>query len=336
MYFSIWAERVEGSGEDAYPTTIFNSSKRQSLMAVYDGIGGSGTPFYALAGDVSQNNVYSGAYLASRLAKKVTEGFFEYGELDENFVENLQYSLQDDFKGYLNALDNDAQNELSFLSRRLPTTIAGMYFLEDSNNKQLIITFKAGSSRCYFLTSTGLLQLSSPSETLENNNLNCVNADTEFQLQQYKSVWEEPVICLVATEGCWKYLPSEAHFEYALLQGLMQSNSFLEWKENLQKLLQIDVITDMSLSLVAKNFGENFKEIKVHFFDRLQKIKEEFIQPIEELDKSIKVLEYEREFLNLKIEQLKEERERITETLANNYKELDENNLSDGLEFSDE
>ncbi len=336
MYFTIWLEKIKKQGATIPPTLLLKAQDQKGLITVYDALSNAEDILYPVLTDNDSENLYSGTYLASKLAKKVTEGFFENAELDENFAENLEYSLKDDFQAYIEILEPENQAYIYPYTKRLPINIAGIYFQQNADCQTDTISFWTSNAHCFYLRQQGLVQISDESspenESLldsllaDKNLLNCVNADTDFKIFSNRTNFQEPAILLVANNASIKDLSSPFHFEYLLLKTLLDSSNFDDWKEKLGTELKQNAQEDISLSLIAINFGENILQLKVAFFNRFREIEKKYIQPLQELDKTINIMRYEEKYLKMKIEQLNQQRNELKENLLNEYKQNSQKN----------
>ncbi len=294
MYFTIWTEKIVGKGEDA-PPTLLTGDDDTFILAVYDGLGGAGSRVYTLPNEQGEIWEYSGAYLASRLAKAIVEEFYLTAELTENFAEELQIVLQNDFNEYSQQLDNQSSKLKSKLIRLLPTTLAGI--LAEENSEENLVNawvFWAGDSRCYIWQKEGLQQLSEDDLTGKPDALanleqdatisNCVQAGGEFSLHYRAFSFAEPSILITATDGCFGYLPTPMHFEYMLLQTLFKSQSdFEDWQPHLSEAITQVTGDDASLCLWAWGF-EDLNAIKNYFSNRHSILYQTYIKPLENPD----------------------------------------------------
>jgi serine/threonine protein phosphatase PrpC len=294
MYFTIWTEKIENKGEDAPPTLLLGEDDTV-ILAVYDGLGGAGSRVYALPNEKDEIWEYSGAYLASRLAKAIVEEFYLTAELDENFVQHIQSNLQNDFNEYAQQLDNQPSKLKSRLIRTLPTTIAGI--LAEANLAENLVNawaFWAGDSRCYVWQKESLQQISQDDLTgnpdamanLEQDATisNCVQALGDFKLHQRLFSFAEPTILITATDGCFAYLSTPMDFEYLLLQTLFESQyDFEDWQQQLTEAILKTTGDDASMSVWAWGF-ENLNDLKNYFFDRRQILYQTYIKFLEQAD----------------------------------------------------
>lgn len=295
MHFSIWIEQIEGKGEDAPPTLTFGDNG-SGVMAVYDGLGGAGSKAYQLPLEGENVRSYSGAYLASRLAKRLIEAFYQENYQQAFPIDTLAPFIQEEFRTYSQEIGDKPSKLRSKLIRTLPTTLAGIYFEPQDAHQILTRSFWAGDSRCYVLQKNGLRQISQDDLKGKPDALtnllqdaiisNCVSAQDQFQIHEQSLVIQEPSILITATDGCFGYLPSPAHFEYLLLDTLMASYYDEEhWQENLSREMMRYAGDDISMSLLALGF-DNLNELKNKFYDRHKEVFGQYIQPLAELEAS--------------------------------------------------
>lgn len=287
MYLTIWTEKIEGKGEDAPPTLLLGDDDT-GLLAVYDGLGGAGSKTYILHGEEQPK---SGAYIASRLAKKVLEEFYVYQTFEEGYPNLLRVQLEEVFGQSIQEIETTPSKLRSKLIKRLPTTLAGIYFELEDDNQLNVQAFWAGDSRCYVLTPTGLQQISEDDlhgqpDALENlledaTISNCISAEGSFSIHTHRLILQKPCILFTATDGCFAYFSSPAHFEYILLQSLIESYYDLDdWRIKLEEKIGVVTGDDVSLSMVTLGFT-NLNEIKNLFFKRFQEVYEKYIHPLE-------------------------------------------------------
>jgi serine/threonine protein phosphatase PrpC len=292
MNFSIWIEKIENKGEDAPPTLLFGDDNT-GILAVYDGLGGAGSKTYPIENQDGITHEYSGAYLASRLAKAILEDYYMHTESDENFVENLAIYLQEEFNLYLQKINTSPSKLKSKLIKQLPTTLAGIFF-EENETELYLDVFWAGDSRCYVMTQNSLMQLSKDDlnghpdalQNLREDALisNCLYAGDAFVLHHFLYRFNEPCLLITATDGCFGYVETPAHFEYILLNTLMNSYYDLEdWQEKLTDIFSQIAADDVSMSLLAWGF-DNLNELKNYFYPRYLFLFHEYILPLQNLE----------------------------------------------------
>jgi serine/threonine protein phosphatase PrpC len=287
--------KVEGKGEDADPIAIWEHN--QGVLAVFDGLGGAGSTNYHHKGVA-----HTGAYIASRVAMNEVKSFASAFQprpaipLDvANLRNDLSYALRH------KAANLEAESEPSRLKskliKRLPTTIAAFFVAQQSETTIDCQIVWAGDSRCYALSpSTGLQQLStddikSGGDALNNLKTdsplsNYLNADTDFELNSRVWQFTQPLILLAATDGCFGYLLSPAHFEFLLLDTLAKAKDDAQWREEVIRRLSGSAGDDCSMSLLPLGWS-SFNALKETFRERLLQLRQEYIEPLDALTKEI-------------------------------------------------
>lgn len=285
MLLTLWNEKIEGKGEDALPASLIDEENGTGIIAVADGLGGAGSTPYEIG-----EKIFSGAYLASRLAIQITEQTFVEQNPDlESFAETLENNLRVGFQLKIAQLDDKRSKLRTRLIKRLPTTLAGLVFRVQegqtmAENLYHTEAFWAGDSRVYVLKKTGLQQISQDNLTQDLDafeNLlqdapisNCISAEGDFQLFTQKIIFREPIVLIAATDGCFGYLPSPLHFEYYLLATLHHPKiCTLElWQEALLWAFEANAGDDISFALLTLGYA-SFEELKFATLDRLIKLK---------------------------------------------------------------
>jgi serine/threonine protein phosphatase PrpC len=292
---TIYSEKIPNKGEDAEPLLKLEKNG-VSILGVFDGLGGAGSTIY------EENGVTrSGAYLAARIAKNVTLKMFSQANLSFKFLrDELVSTLQQKAV----ALNHTPSKLKSSLIKRLPTT-AAIILLKQSNNSLFIdcLSMWAGDSRGYSLTpDDGLRQitqddLKSSGDALDNllNDSplsNYINADTNFILHHQRDNFDSPCVLLVATDGCFNYVPTPMHFEFLLLKTLSTAKTQDEWQHQLKEELVKIACDDVSMALVAIGWSD-FNSFQQCFENRYQFILKNYIHEFNEIDRKIKSLEQE-------------------------------------------
>ncbi|GAB4124463.1 MAG: hypothetical protein OHK0045_24780 [Raineya sp.] len=301
LFFTLWTEKVAEKGEDAPPTLLIDEEQGRGILAVYDGLGGAGSTPYQIG-----NKIFSGAYLASRLAMQVAEQTFiskhysfiekeaPFEEIQKDyFSAYLEKYLKTAFQLKIAQLDQQRSKIRSKLIKRLPTTIAGLTFSVDEGNSMQENTyytesFWAGDSRVYVWLPKGLKQISEDNltenldaqENLEQDApiSNCVNADEDFEIFSKRLTFQEPLVLITATDGTFGYLPTPFHFEYYLLATLHHPRTCTieDWKNILTLALENVTGDDMSLCLLTLGY-KNLEQLKYISLKRFLELKNEFV-----------------------------------------------------------
>lgn len=335
LEISVYSEKVPNRGEDSKPLSKYNDNSKRGLIGVFDGLGGAGSAVY----EEKDKCAHTGAYRASRLAKKTVEEYFELrlgAESTENQeainLEELEAKLEEEFKRTAGALDKNPSKLKSDLIKRFPTTMAAIYLWENTENAD---EFKcspiwAGDSRCYVLdTSDGLHQLTEDDlvsngdafENLLNDSRlsNFINADVDFDLRSRTFCIKLPCVFLVATDGCFGYLTTPMHFEFLLLRTLQDSQGKKEWEEMLKREFDSIAGDDASMALMAIGWRD-FDEFKRAFKGRLDIIRGDYISQLDEITQKIGELARKTEELKQKREDYINQRRERSKELWEEYK----------------
>ena len=292
--FAFNSPKKEGKGEDADPVMVWQAPR--GLICVFDGMGGAGSTTYRFRGDA-----YSGAYIASRTVAGEIQRLFSQAfpwppfpldtlDIGERLGEVLQR------EAVLLESEVEPSRLKSKLIRRLPTTMASL-FMELSGGEVACQAFWAGDSRCYALSPMmGLQQLTLDDLKVGGDALdnlkgdsplsNCLNADGDFELRSQTWTLPLPLVLLAATDGCFGYLYSPAHFEFLLLDTLLAARDMIQWRDALKTRLQTIAGDDCSICLLALGWP-SLPEMQTAFAKRHQMLRREFIEPLDELSDTI-------------------------------------------------
>jgi serine/threonine protein phosphatase PrpC len=335
--FRIFLEQIENKGEDSNPI-LEHYGDLSGCIGVFDGMGGAGGATYDVDGGLK-----TGAYIASNYARKIVREFFSYLKPVKNDVSinaiasNLTLSLKTHFKTLAEKFDNGGTSSKlkSSLIKRFPTTMAVMYFnpVEKDLNEQPIYncnTFWAGDSRCYLLTADNGLQqiteddIKSGGDALDNLTndspiSNCINADVDFSVKYHQLEISSPVIFIAATDGCFGFIPTPAHFEFLLLETLSASENSEQWVNNLNSEFKKIAGDDVSMSVVGIGW-ESFTDIKKDFAERLRFITTEYIEPVNSIDEEVKKFEEQIQKMSSSKEDLISKRNKLRSDLWLSYK----------------
>ena len=303
--FSLWVEQKVGEGEDAEPVLAVSQTRDQGRLSVFDGMGGAGSTRYTFNG-ISR----TGAYIAARLASEVVEAFFRNPTAEAYFTSKavaeaaaraLEAGLLERFRTELARLDAAPSRLGGKMMRRLPTTMTCLsYKVIEGYKAAGYAVHWAGDSRAYVLSpSDGLQQISmddlkSGGDALQNlledsPVSNCVNADVSFTINTASGMCQLPLTFLVATDGCFNFCPTPAHFEHALLDSLLNSSNSFEWRDDLTKRLHAIAGDDLSLALVSIGWP-TFGDMRKDYRRRSAEVLEAFVKPIDDLDGVIRDL----------------------------------------------
>jgi len=286
-YFSISVGKNPDENEDANPVCLIQVNR--GLIGVFDGMGGAGSTIYRN----KEGQSHTGAYFASHIVKELIERHFkEFPSRWENlsntdFLDELKQYLAQHLRKKLLEFEKNPSRIRSSLTKQLPTTLASIYFIWNSECKMDVVW--AGDSRAYLLDSDGLHQVSIDDVKATSNDFsdmgqdvplsNCVSADNDFELRHRTITIPLPLILFVATDGCFGYVRTPAHFEYIIINTLFESKNFQEWGEKIEKELKLIAGDDFSMSLVCLGW-ENFTSVKEYFQSRMIEIKK-IIMPVD-------------------------------------------------------
>ncbi|MBR3943146.1 MAG: protein phosphatase 2C domain-containing protein [Clostridia bacterium] len=286
--FCISGEMVSMKGEDCY---CYANTDEKTLIAVFDGCGGSGSRRY------DNYSGYTGAYVASRAVAGAAQKWFEETGADFNGL-----------PGYIDrALDvctglGDKQSRLmGSLGISFPTTAAGMV-ISGSSKKMTADCFWAGDSRCYALDGNGLHQLSvddiDSKDAYDNLSgdgalTNVISASAQYVLNHKQFLLQSPCILFSATDGCFAYVKTPMEFEYIILETMLRSDNIEQWKQNLNGRILDFAGDDHTLCLAAFGFND-FMDMKRAFAERAKLVYAQFIQS--GADERSKWLSYEKSY----------------------------------------
>lgn len=253
-----WTEKVPGFGEDAEPTLRIHDSG-SALLGVYDGTGGAGA---AVARRLRDGTQLSGAYLSSRLARDVVEtwGVRRLGQGPVGSPEALERALASTFADEATILP-DGTGVKGSLSRQLPTTAAIVTLSARDDGGFLSEVMWAGDSRAFSLTTGSGLQMLTVDDTRETDALelirndqpmqNLISADRPFTIHHREADVDGSALFVVATDGCFGYVATPAHFEYHLLDTMQSARNVGEWADLLVERLGSIAADDVSFSILS-------------------------------------------------------------------------------------
>jgi len=324
--FTIWSEKINDKGEDAYPTFLYSENYDRIVLAVYDGMGGAGSTMYSYL-----EKSYSGAYIAANEVKRILEreyeGFIHSVNTHLVSIDSLEENIFSHLKVLADDIDKNPSRLKSGLIKRLPTTISAIICESDSliNQNRKLTCFWAGDSRCYILSpEDGLVQLSiddlkGGGDALQNIKSdaplsNYCNADFQFILNKKVTNLQEPFIVFTATDGCFGYLPTPFHFEYLFLSSLFDhsTDSFDRWSNKITE--EINKVTgdDFSMSLMSIGFN-SFEEVQTRFESRFALVENSYVKVYQQFVNAITPLE-------IALENAKDEKDQMEIKLWENYK----------------
>ena len=93
--------------------------------------------------------------------------------------------------------------------------------------------------------------------------------------------FNEPLIILSATDGCFGYLLTPMHFEYILLDCLTNSSNCKEWSESIHKTLNPISSDDFTIGLQIVDEDFSYWQKSLHV--RYEYLKNSVIQPLDQI-----------------------------------------------------
>lgn len=288
----LWLEQRSGQGEDAAPTILVDPQADDVLVAVYDGVGGAGS---APGRERPDGTTVSSAFLAARRARSSTESWF--GGLDPASDGPPGAMLHEDLLSGLEAeraVHLPVSTRIAGSMRRLlPTTLAAVRAQADDGGRRQVSAFWAGDSRGYVLKPTPGLQVLTVDDTPTIDALealvndaplsNMVCADRPFEVHERSITSDGPLVILAATDGCFGYLATPAHFELLLLQSLQRSADVDEWSRRLLASVKAVAADDASLGMLALGWG-SFADLRSAFATRAHDLEVTHGRPFEGLE----------------------------------------------------
>jgi serine/threonine protein phosphatase PrpC len=341
LAFSFVKDKKTGEGEDAPP--VLCEKGNHFYVAVFDGLGGSGSERYSFTGADGARNELTGAYLAARYAANVVLTHFKQLEDDKNWLassEQLKLKLTDTFNRIPAQFGVKPTRLKSNMSRQFPTTMAllAVEVTEYSEPIVDLVATWAGDSRCYLLDEVGLQVLSADDVTSEAETLvglakftqdgvikNCICSDRPFYLNTKRHTVTHPAIVLVATDGCFGYLPTPAHFEREILLALLESESMEQWSQSLCDRLAKVASDDLSMGLVAIGF-QDLNHCKSYFNSRLNDLTAA-LSPLISIEEDTSRLNEEIKDIEHRLKTLNEKKEHAFQSMWRVYGDVYEGRL---------
>jgi len=332
MNITIDIPKKENLGEDAPPILLSSFEESKSIVAVLDGLGGSGSTIYEESG-ISQ----TGAYIASREVRNTVFRYFENMIKKEDFeitgdtINELKQQIKSDLNIKLKKQKFEQSKLKSSLIRTFPTTLA-LGMVTKKNDYAEIDLLWAGDSRIYALNSIdGLIQLTKddlkidndPYENIENDSplSNMIHLDEDFIINHYRMNIPTPFFIVSATDGCFGYYPTPMHFEHLLISTLLNSNSEIEWEEKIINELKNVSGDDFSLAIKFISFSEiEFREAKELFRTRNEDLYQIFMSDIIKTESELNELRKKENELLDKISSAEKQRKSLFISLWEKYK----------------
>ena len=293
---AVWTEKKAG-GEDADPLVLYHRPSGTGLLAVFDGVGGSGR---ACAGRTPSGVERTQAWIASRRVRGLVEEWFadeSAGTSAAGLCAHLGARLATGVvrRGRLRGS----------IQRDLPTTFAGLLFTVTGPEVGWDVLW-AGDSRCYVAEPRrGLQQLSNddtePGDALalllqDPPMTNMVSAGREFVINRWRGRAALPCVLVCATDGFFGYVETPAEFEHLLWETLLTAQDSTHWSALLADRVESYTKDDASLCVAAIGF-EDFDALRASFRDRLEWLTSRHAEPMRQVvpgDRTALVIARER------------------------------------------
>jgi serine/threonine protein phosphatase PrpC len=329
IHYSFNMHKMNDEGEDADPVLLAN--EHGGVIAVFDGLGGAGSTVYSLSGTRR-----TGAFIASRLAAEIFEKHVITQRDEHGFYfpneKMLKRDLLGTFKARIAELDATSTRPTALrgsLLKRLPTTFASLSFDVQLDGLIRCQALWAGDSRCYVLSPEKGMQLASIDDLSSSgdafDNLisdsplsNFVNADSSFRLNLNEFSLTAPIVLITASDGCFGYLLSPAHFEDMILDCMFKARDEIEWPRLIRERLA-SASDDCSMAVICVGW-RSFWELQGSFHDRRRMVQREYIERMNQLRQDIEQLEEKVRIASTLRTQLSGEYAMLRETLWARYK----------------
>lgn len=268
---NIHGEMKNLKGEDSHSEFL---TEEIGYMGVYDGCGHLDDQHYERAYGLS------GAYLSSRVAALQIYRWFSQCVPEPKRIWNT--GVADYVQGLLvnsligvHEMLSEGEEAASLEGIKMPLS-ANMWFYNCMEEATRYKFLWAGDARGYILNSAGLAKI-----TVEDDADNQVNASKPFVMHQKSFMLKKPCIVLSATKGAYGFAKTPIDFEHLILDALSKAVSFDDWEAKLDESIRSQASEDFTLS--AAVFGyDSFEQFKNSFNKRLQKLRFDFINPMEE------------------------------------------------------
>lgn len=278
-----------GSGEDAEPVNIIRTSDEVlgGALAVFDGLGGAGNDRYT-SNDFTQ---FTGASLASGAAANAFSDFvremYIHPVTKDNHLTVTAYLTEKIKKAFAAVLDEYTKVPTQLqtnMQKILPTTFAGAVY-ESSGHRIICDVLWAGDSRVYALSPSGLELLSlddvvkkekildKPMDLSVAAMTNCLQHKKEFQLNLVQYTFQKPIIIFASTDGFFGYIKSPVQIEYVLIDALLASESYKQWIDVVEKVIDTISGDDHSLAIACVGWSD-FGSLRAAFGHRIDQLKD--------------------------------------------------------------
>lgn len=281
-------EKKYNLGEDSALRLL---GTKASVIASFDGCGGSGSKRYPAAQD------WTGAKIAAHTCANALGDWFEQNEFDiYGFGDAHIESIADGIKSAVKIALNDVHQNLGdvrslikgSLSSALPTTMSAITIEQARSEKIRCIFFWAGDSRGYLFTVKGLRQMTkddSQAKTDDDDFIadgvlsNVISLQNDFVIQARETLIDSPAVVLTVTDGCYAYYETPMDFEGVLLETLMEATSLLDWEQLLKDRIGLVASDDYTLQMAIIGY-ETFKSLKSAFYSRANEYRRIYGDPI--------------------------------------------------------
>lgn len=290
---ALWMERQDHKGEDAPPTLISGPTGRSGMLGVYDGTGGSGSGLVTTGDD---GEARTGAWLASRAVRSAAEGWFNSEVTQQrgidSFTENMRTALHERLAEEMHQVAGSSRLA-GTLRRDLPTTMATVAYQIRQNGSIATAAMWVGDSRAYILTPSAGLQQTTLDDSHAPDALtslvddppmtNVISAKGDFQVHLSLRSYDQPLILIAATDGCFGYVATPAHFEILLLRALAKADDPEMWMAKLLDSIAMTTNDDASLAAVAIGYPD-FASLKEAFGTRQSELETLHWEPFANVD----------------------------------------------------
>lgn len=340
-FMAVHHEAAPGFGEDAEPL-LEDGPNESFALGVFDGLGGAGGARYDVDGVERK-----GAYIAARLARDVARSELrralasplpapkEARSATAALVRSLEERLHHEFKRAAAGLSSEPSKLRSSMVRVLPTTagialVSAPLRVATGGTMRLASAIWAGDSRVYVLApESGLAQVSRDDIRIDADALtslstdppiaNCISASQDFTLRH--ATWELKGRCVViaATDGCFGYLPTPAHFELELLDALLEEPSLEASERRLNERIASVTRDDATMAAAILDCG-SFRQLQDAFRERRSRVDAEFVAPYRWQQEQVAAAERDLAAATAQRDMLVEARTQCAKELWNQYR----------------
>lgn len=273
---SVWCEKAVMKGEDAVPLIMLARHSNSFVVAVADGMGGSGSTVVAQL--VTGEPVTSASIAAAATIRAVATTATNAPADNPLSPDMLQQAISSELAALTRRYGKPSVG--GSLVRSFPTTLAAAA-VAPSNGSNTIDVVWAGDSRVYWLSPRdGLHPLTADDVEPRQDDLallrsdpkmrNFISADRPFRLNHTRRVLPTPGILISATDGVFGYLPSPIHVELTFLQALAghDRSTWDDRQKQLTHALRSVAKDDLSMTITAIGF-QDVESLTRAYGDRL-------------------------------------------------------------------